>query len=73
MFQLIQVLNIPWSIASLIQEYIAGTAWWVWIINAGFFVSGLIDGGLASLMRAIATRTLGQMVKKLSRGAAIKL
>lgn len=73
MFKIIEVIGTSYSIGGLIYDYLSGSAWWAWMIDAGFIVAGIVSGGVASLMKSAVKLGLKQAIKGLTRGAAIAL
>ncbi|MGL4662116.1 MAG: hypothetical protein ACRCV7_00325 [Culicoidibacterales bacterium] len=73
MKKIVETLGVSWGVGSLIHEYLTGSAWWAWMIDAGFLVAGIVSGGVAALMKQAVKLGLKQAIKHLSKGAAIKL
>ena len=73
MLKIIEVLGISWGTGSLIYDYLTGGKWWVWLIDAGFLVAGIVSGGTAALMKTAAKIGLKKAIKGLSKKAAIML
>lgn len=73
MKNIIDTLGISWGIGNLIYTYLTGTAWWAWMIDAGFLVAGIVSGGVATLMKSAVRQGLKYAIRRLSKGAAIHL
>lgn len=73
MLKIVETLGVTWSSGKLIYDYLVGEVWWVWLIDAGFIVFGIISGGLASIMKTAAKIGLKKAIKRLSKKAAIML
>ena len=73
MLKIIEVLGIGWSTGNLIYDYLTGSAWWAWMIDAGLLVVGIVSGGTAALMKTAAKIGLKKAIKGLSKKAAIML
>lgn len=73
MFQIVEVLGVSWGTAGLIHDYLTGSTWWAWMIDAGFLVAGVVSGGAAALMKQAAKIGLKQAIKGLTRRAALSL
>lgn len=73
MLKIIEVLGTSWGTGSLIYDYLTGSAWWAWLIDAGFLVAGVVSGGAAALIKQAVKIGLKKAIKKLSRKAAIML
>ena len=73
MLKIVEVSGTSWSVGSLVHAYLTGSAWWVWMIDAGFLVAGIVSGGTAALMKSAVKLGLKQAIKGLSKKAAIAL
>ena len=41
MLKIVEVLGTSWGIGGLIYDYLTGSVWWAWMIDAGFLVAGI--------------------------------
>lgn len=73
MFKIVEVLGTSWGIGGLIYDYLTGSVWWAWMIDAGFLVAGIVSGGVAALMKSAIKLGLKQTIKGLTKKAAIAL
>lgn len=73
MLKIIETLGIGWSGGNLVYDYLTGSAWWAWMIDAGFLVAGIVSGGMAAIMKSAAKMGLRAAIRGLSRKAAIML
>jgi hypothetical protein len=73
MLNIVEVLGVGWTVGGLIHDYLTGSVWWVWMIEAGLFVAGIVTGGVAELMRQAARMGLRRAIAGLSKRAAIAL
>lgn len=73
MKKIIDTLGISWGMGNLIYDYLTGNAWWAWLIDAGFLVAGIVSGGAAALMKTAVQQGLKYAIRRLTKGAAIRL
>ena len=73
MLKIVEVLGTSWGIGGLIYDYLTGSVWWAWMIDAGFLVAGIVSGGVAALMKTAVKLGLKQSIKGLTKKAAIAL
>ena len=73
MLKIVEVLGTSWGIGGLIYDYLTGSVWWAWMIDAGFLVAGMVSGGVAALMKTAVKLGLKQAIKGLTKKAAIAL
>lgn len=73
MKKIVDTLGISWGLGNLIYSYLTGSAWWAWMIDAGFLVIGIVSGGAAALMKTAVKQGLKYAIRSLSKGAAIHL
>jgi len=73
LLKIIEVLGVSWGTGNLIYDYLTGSAWWAWMIDAGFLVAGIVSGGVAALMKQAVKIGLKQAIKGLTKKAAIAL
>ena len=71
MLKIVEVLGTSWGIGGLIYDYLTGSVWWAWMIDAGFLVAGIVSGGVAALMKTAVKLGLKQAIKGLTKKAAI--
>lgn len=73
MLKIIEVLGTSWGVGNLIYDYLTGSAWWAWLIDAGFAVAGIVSGGTVALIKQAVKLGLKQAIKGLTKKAAIAL
>lgn len=73
MLKIVEVLGTSWGTAGLVYDYLTGSAWWAWLIDAGFLVAGIVSGGAVAFIKQAAKIGLKKAIKGLGKKAAIAL
>ena len=67
MLKIVEVLGTSWGIGGLIYDYLTGSVWWAWMIDAGFLVAGIVSGGVAALMKTAVKLGLNKRLRVLQK------